>query len=72
MTLSLREEARMRKRFKAATLFFVFFVLVANLCWAAPVETTIAERAVAINLVKADDLSPAPWPDDMAPMPNSV
>lgn len=56
----------MKQTFKAATLFFVFFVSVANLCWAAPVETTIAGRAVTINLVKADDLSPAPWPDDVS------
>jgi hypothetical protein len=54
----------MALRLKTAALFFVFFVSLANPCRAKPVETTIAGRQVSASLVKADDLSPAPWPDD--------
>jgi hypothetical protein len=55
----------MKQPFKAATLLFVLMAS-ADLCRAAPAETTIAGRRVSISLVKADDLSPAPWPDDAA------
>src|SRR5262249_50108888 len=54
----------MNEQFKAATLFFVFLVSFADLSWAAPTETTIAGRAISVSLVKVDDLSSAPWPDD--------
>jgi hypothetical protein len=50
--------------FKAATLLLVSVVSIADPWWAASAETTIAGRSVSASLVKADDLSPAPWPDD--------
>lgn len=56
----------MRYAFKATTFFFAYLLSIPTLCWAAPVETTIAGRPVSVRLVKADSLSPAPWPDDAA------
>jgi hypothetical protein len=59
---SFCDEATM-KVLTSAALFFTFLAI-ANRCWSAPLETIIAGRPVSASLVKADDLSPAPWPDD--------
>ena len=62
----------MKQTFKAAILFFLFLASIADLCGAAPNEATIAGRLVSISLVKADDLSPAPWPDEASQLTTEV
>jgi hypothetical protein len=53
----------MKLPLNAAARFFVLAVSIANLCWATESETNIAGRLVNVDLVKADDLSHAAWPD---------
>jgi hypothetical protein len=53
----------MTLRLKTAALFYVCLVSHANPCWAELAKTIIAGRPVSVSLVKADDLSPAQWPD---------
>jgi len=53
----------MKRPLKVAACLFVLAVAMADLGWATTTETTIAGRIVSADLVKADDLSPAAWPD---------
>jgi hypothetical protein len=54
----------MRLYFNATTLLFTLLVSVANLSSATSFETMIAGRPVTVDLVRGNDLSPAPWPGD--------
>ena len=53
----------MRASIKAAARFFILAVSIVNVSWAAKTVMAIAGRSVSVDLVKADDLSPAPWPE---------
>jgi hypothetical protein len=54
-----------KERWKAVMCCIGFLQLVAIPLRAAPAEATIAGRQVSLTLVKAEDFSPAPWPEEV-------
>ncbi|WP_263350614.1 hypothetical protein [Acidicapsa acidisoli] len=57
MSLRLKDAAR-----NAAGILLLLASIV-NPCGAGYVDTTLAGRTISVDLIKASDLSPAPWPD---------